>query len=140
AIGHADPVALERPARELEIVGAHLMPEAARARVDHEGHVPRGEAEPLRGPRVVDLVHDLHLEEVVARAEGAELPPAALARAERHAIGIGAVEPALRLDVDEVRGVAVARLDRPRGAPRDDSLARPRAPRERATRLDARPA
>src|SRR5205809_1033535 len=76
AIGHADAIAAQGLARHLEVVGAHLVAKAARPRVDHHHRLPGADAEGLGGVRVVDLVHHLHLEEMIPRAEGAELAAA----------------------------------------------------------------
>jgi len=65
-MAHADRPAMTRA---IDPLGADVLTDAARAGVDHEGdltaaHAPR---ERLRG--VVDLLDDLHLEEVIAAAE-----------------------------------------------------------------------
>src|SRR2546422_9008930 len=73
-----------------------------RSRVDHHHRLSDVEAEGLGGARVLDLVHDLHLEEMVPRAESAELAAATLARPVRDLAGVGPVEAAARLDSLEV--------------------------------------
>src|SRR4030095_12034942 len=85
AVGHGDAVAAERLARDLEIVGAHLVAEPARARVDHYGDRAFVEPERLRRPRVVHDLDGLDFEGAVAGAEAAELPLAALSRVVRDA-------------------------------------------------------
>jgi len=47
--------------------------------MDHDGHRARRETQRLRRRRVVDLVHLLDLEEVIAGAEAPELPASPLA-------------------------------------------------------------
>src|SRR4030095_15741704 len=108
AVGHGDAVAPERLAGDVEVVGAHLMAEAARARVDHHGDDALGQAERAR-PRLVHGLDGLDFEEVVARSERAELPLAALAGVSRHARWRRARPAALRLDPTQIlppRGAA----------------------------------
>src|SRR5260370_605931 len=58
--------------------------------------------------------------------------------APRYALGLGALEPALRLDGREVLGEAVPGLDRPGGAARQDLVELPRVEGRDAARADAR--
>jgi hypothetical protein len=61
-----------------DVVGADLVPETARARVDHHTELARVDPEPFRRCDIVDLVDDLHLDEVVAGAEAAHLSESTL--------------------------------------------------------------
>ena len=73
ALGQRNPVAASLSQHGLEIVGADLMAQAARAAVDAHHH--------LTGPKLVgrcdlgreDLDHLLHFQVVVARAQGTKL-------------------------------------------------------------------
>ena len=131
-IGHADAVASERLAGRVEIVGADLVAEPARSRVDHDGHLALAEAERARRRPVVDHLDRLHLEEVIPRAERAELTPAALAGVRRHVVGHRAIQPAAGLDVLQIVRVAIPRAHRPGGAALEDSVERLRIERELA--------
>ena len=106
-------------AERLDIVGGDLVAEAARAGVDHDGDAARLQPEQAGGRGIVDLLHRLHLDEVVARAQRAQLGGAALA-------GPGA-EGARRVERQ-----AAARLDELQVArPRRRSGARSRRRRRR---------
>src|SRR5436190_23039239 len=77
------------------------MAETTRSGVDEYRHLPPAEAVRLRS-RIEDLVDALHLDEVVAGTHRPELPAAALLRAPRDRVRIGAVEPAVRLRAVDV--------------------------------------
>ena len=70
-----------------------LKKEAAGAGVDLEHHLARLEPEGEGRLRIEDLGHLVQLQEVVARAEGAELVGAALAGPLAHRLRVGAREP-----------------------------------------------
>src|SRR5262245_56031943 len=93
------------------------MPEAARARMDHHGHLPRPNAECARSALVEDFVDHLDLEEVVARSECAELTAAAIERLGRYGGWIGARNAPLGLEAADVLSVSPTTLDCPRRAP-----------------------
>ena len=76
------------------------------------------QAECVRGRRVEDLRHALHLEVVVARAERAHLVALPVLRRVGHLRGIGAGHRAVLLDARQVVRAAVALLDRPARAAR----------------------
>src|SRR5207247_2394727 len=63
--------------------------DAARAGVQHHADLPVEQPHRRGGAPVTDLVDDLHLDEVVAAAEAAELAGAALAGALGHLRGLG---------------------------------------------------
>ena len=88
--------------------GAHLVAETARAAVDHHRDRAELEAERPRRVLVVDALDLLHLEEVVARSQRAELIAAARLRALADRAGIGAVEHAAFLAVVEIAAGAEA--------------------------------
>src|SRR5919109_4869932 len=92
-----DPVAVERPHKALYEVGADLVAEAARARVDQDCDLTVVQPQSFRRHAVVDTVDPLHLEEVVSRSERPELVRPALARPLRKGRRVGAVEASLRL-------------------------------------------
>ena len=60
---------------EPDVVGADLVAETPRAAVDHHADLPSA-AQMRRRGRVVDPVDGLDLEEVVARAQAADLAQA----------------------------------------------------------------
>src|SRR3954463_816474 len=97
AVRQDDPVTRERAVHRAHVVGAHLVAEPARARVDEPVHLALAQAE-ARGRVAVDQLLDaLDLDEVVARADGPELAGAALAGARGDLRRVGAVEAALGL-------------------------------------------
>jgi len=63
------------------MIGADLMSEAARARVNEDGDLIEREAERPRRCRIEDRLHALDLEKVIAAAQAAELVSAPLLRA-----------------------------------------------------------
>ena len=102
AVAQVDPPARELACDIADVVRAHLMPETARAAVDHHGHGTALEPEQAGRAGVVDLIDRLHLEKVVARVERPELAAAALARADAHGRRLGAGEHASLLALVEV--------------------------------------
>src|SRR5262249_14771855 len=111
---HDDPAAAQRAPGHLERVGADLVAEPSRAGMDHDRDLALTKAE-LRGGRgVVDFVHGLDLEEVIARAERAELPADALPGPLGYGAGIGATQSAVGLEMREVVRFAVAAGHGPR--------------------------
>ena len=110
----------DAPAGELAgdvayVIGADLVAEAPRAAVDHHGGHAAFEPHGAGRLLVVDLVHFLHLEEVVARAERAELVAAPALRALAHRARVGVGQHATLLAVIEVARRAQAAPDRPGG-------------------------
>jgi hypothetical protein len=115
AVRQRDPVALQGGVHPAHEVGTDLVAEPARARVDQHGQLPLLEPERRGRADLVDALDPLELEEVVARAERADLPLAALARPLRHRAGVRAGQPALRLRALEVlRGAQAATDERAR--------------------------
>jgi hypothetical protein len=86
------------------------MAEPSRPRVDEHGHLVTPQPERLGGRCVEDLCDALHLEEVVARSQRAELVGAALAGAVGHRPRVRVREAALRLGVLDVAGTSDAVL------------------------------
>ena len=66
------------------MVGADLVPESARTAVDHHADLPLAQAHRPRHALVVDGIDGLHLQEVVARAQAADLPEAAFHGSRTH--------------------------------------------------------
>ena len=107
-------MAPERRVHRAHVVGAHLVAEPARARVDQDRDLALAQAELLRGRAVDQLLDALDLDEVVARADRAELAGAPLARPRRDVPGVGALEAALGLGrADVVVAADPALLDEP---------------------------
>src|SRR5690606_10502028 len=92
------------------------------ARVDEDGDGAGLEAESLADRVVVDLVDVADLDEVVARADGAQLVAAALDGALADVVRFGAGQGAAGLDVVEVARGAVALFDCPGCAALEHSL------------------
>jgi hypothetical protein len=98
----------------VQVVLAGLVSEPARACVNHDGDLPNlGDAHRFGSFRVVDFVHHLDFEEVVAATERAELVFAALDGFLGNHIGIGHIEPAVRFGMRKVVFPAVAVFDHP---------------------------
>src|SRR5205823_9429549 len=122
-VRHLDAVALHLLARRLEVVLADLVAESARAAVDEDDDLAGAvQAEGVGDVPVVDRLDLLDFEEVVARAERADLVGAALARPLADLPGIGARHRAALLDRLEVLRPAEAAVDRPGGAARQQPL------------------
>ncbi len=115
-VGQIDAVAARGVEHDLDEVVADLVAEAARPRVDRERDAPLVEPEPRGRARVEDLVHDLDLDEVVARAHGAQLRPPPLLRPLRHRARVGEVEPAALLDARGLPLLGHPALHGPAGA------------------------
>ena len=122
AVGQRDPVARHGPVHRREVVGADLVAEPARPAVDEDRHLATAQPERAGRPGVVDLVHRLDLQEVVARAKRAELVGAAVAGPRRDGGRVGAGERAALLGPLEVFGPAVAAGHRPGGALAEDGV------------------
>ena len=110
-VGQVDAVFRGGAEHPLKEIVADLVAKPPRAGVDHEGHLAHRQTECSRGFFVEDLVHPVHLEEVVARAESPELRPASFHRPFRHEVGVGARDGPPLFDVIEVRCFAAARGD-----------------------------
>ena len=121
AVGQAGDA--EGVLHRLDEIGGHLVAEAAAAAVDHDQDLARGlEPEgPGRG-LVEDLEDLLDLQEVVARAERAELGDAPLHGPFGDVLGGGVLHPAALLGPLEVLLPAVAVLDGPLRALDEDVL------------------
>src|SRR5687768_9561856 len=107
-------MAPEGPARDVERVGADLMPEPPRAGVDHHRDLTEPDAERARSRLVMDLVDHLDLEEVIAGAERAELTSPSLAGPLGHGRGIRAGNASVGLEPLEVCSQALTTADGPR--------------------------
>ncbi len=94
------------------------MPEPPRPAVEEDQHLPRAHVQPEGARRllVVDLLDRLYLQEVVARAQRAELLAAPLPRPLADRVRVRSGDAAARLRGVEVGGGAIPALDRPGGA------------------------
>src|SRR5262249_53557472 len=117
-----DAVALHGTPHGAERVVAHLVAEAAGAGVDHDRGLTQVEAERSGGLRVVDLRHLLDLEEVVPRAERAELGAPALQRRLGDGRGLGGGEAAPLLGRLEITRPPEVARHRPARALREELL------------------
>ena len=64
-VGHGDAIARHGLVHDPHVVATDLMAQAAGTAVDHDADLAAGQPESARSGRVVDLVHRLHLQEVV---------------------------------------------------------------------------
>src|SRR5690606_41337001 len=116
-VRHPDAVPRHRLLHRPDVVGADLVPEPARPGVDHDADLVGPEPEHLGHGGVVDLGDPLELQEVVARAQAADLTGAPLDGAVADLAGVGVGDGAGVLAAQQVPLVAVAALDRvPRAA------------------------
>ena len=116
AIGQFDAVLLRHAAQRLEAVLAHLIAQAARAGVDHDGYPALLEPEYAGRVLIDHLLDHLHFEEVVAAAERAALRAAALKGAVGNEVGPRSVEPPASLGHVQIGIPPVAALDDIAGA------------------------
>ena len=114
-IGDLNLVFLEGPLHDLEEVGAYLVAETPGARVDHDGDLPLLQPHGRGQPFVEDLLHHLDLQEVVPRAQGAQLVFAPLLGLAAHQGWVRSGDTAPGLGVVQVLGPAVALLHSPGG-------------------------
>ena len=92
------------------------MAQAAGTAVDHDADLAVGQPESLRRGRVVDLVHRLHLQEMVARAETAHLTQPTVHGPHADLPGIGIGDSALIFTAQHVAVDAIAVFQRVPGA------------------------
>ncbi|MDQ3769837.1 MAG: hypothetical protein M3370_10260 [Actinomycetota bacterium] len=98
AVGQLDAVGGQRGVHALDEVGADLVAQSARARMDQHGDLVGVQVE----AGLVQASHVLDLDEVVARPHGPQLRRPALTRAVRDALRVGAIDASLGLGVLEV--------------------------------------
>ncbi len=115
-VGQLDPGARRHARHPAHVVGADLVAEPARAGVDHHHHLAGADAEGARGPLVEHVRDDLDLEEVVARAEAADLRAPALEGPAAHRRRVRAGHHAALLGVREVVLRRVPAPDEERGS------------------------
>src|SRR5690349_12920288 len=75
-IGQRDSISSERTIHAAHEVGTYLVPEAARAGVQHYGHLALEQPKHRCRGRIQDLVDHLDLEKMISATERAELVPA----------------------------------------------------------------
>ena len=121
-VGKVDAVLPGGLQHVLEEVVADLVAEAPGAGVDADRDAPRRDADRPGRLLVEDLVDDLHLHEVIPRAEGPELRAAALLRPRAHQVRPRLGEAAALLDPGEILLTPEAPLDRPAGAAREQGV------------------
>ena len=121
SVHQLDAVLRDGPEEPLDIVLADLVPEAARTGVDQDRDPPLAQAERFSGFLVVDLVHVLDLEEVVAGAQGPELRQPPLVRPRGDRTGVRARKLPARLDASQVLRLSEPSLDQ-RGGSFDQDL------------------
>ena len=122
AVGQLDAVFLRRLAQHAPGRRRNLVAQAARAAVDHHADHVLFQAHDRGRFLVEDVIDDLHFQEVVARAERAALLRAAVDGVIADQVGIGPVEPAMRLGVVDValrRQAAAQQIARPLGQEMD---------------------
>lgn len=125
-VGQLDAVFMDHPLEALEVIGADLVAEAAGAAMDLDGDLPLEEPHPLRAHRIEDLIHHIHLDEVVPGAQGAQLilPPLLGFRGRLVRIRVG--HAAEFLGVLQILGPGVAVAQRPAGPLRQHLIQLPR--------------
>jgi hypothetical protein len=96
-VGDTDAVPAHRRLHGAYVVGADLVAQPPRSTVDHHAEQVGPQAQRLGDRGVVDLLDRLHLQEMVARSEAAELPAPPLAGPvpDRPRIGVGDCAPVL---------------------------------------------
>ena len=97
----------------LEELGTNLVTEPARTAMDADLDVVHADPEGTCSLLVVDPCHALHLEVVVARAEGSHFVLLAALGKVRHGIRPGALHAAMLLDAFEILHLSIALFDRP---------------------------
>src|SRR5207247_9862246 len=120
-----------------DVVGCDLMPEAARAGVNLNYELPFADVEALPIERLIDALHDVDLDEVIARADRSELVAAALLRVVRDRGRIGFVEASAGLDRAQIGFFAVAHFHRTRRAAGEDAIEVVAVKLQRAAAADA---
>jgi hypothetical protein len=115
AVGQGQPVTAHRFLVELDIVGAHLVPQPPRAAVDLHHHLALKEPDAPRGILIHDALDDVDLDEVISGPESAHLALAPLPGARSDLGGIGSRQAAALLRALEVLWVGKAAPERPAG-------------------------
>jgi hypothetical protein len=88
------------------------MTEPAGTAVDHHADLFGAQTEHSCGVRVVNLLHDLHFEEVIPRSQTSHLPETSFERALAHLCRVRALDRSRVLAPLEVPGDAESLLDR----------------------------
>jgi hypothetical protein len=120
SVGDLDPVLRHRREHRSDVVRADLVPEAARAAVDHHADLITTEAERCRCAIVVHVLDELNLEEVVARPEASDLTESPRERAVAHVRRIGVAHRTPVFAQLEVAFHAVSSFDRVPGSAQQD--------------------
>ncbi len=121
AVGQLDVVLVHDALEAGHVVSAHLVAEAARAAVNLGHDLARKEAHAPGSRLVEDLIHYIDLDEVVARAQRAQLVAGALVGAGADLAGIGSGDATVLLSAVEVGLGGIALLQRP-ARPVDDHV------------------
>src|SRR5512140_467577 len=110
AVRQVDAILLDGTLEALHVVGADLVAEPARTAVNLNGKAAGQQAEYRGGLRIEDLIDHIDFNEVVARAERADLLPPARLGPVGYLARIGPVDAALFLGAGKVAlgGIAVA--------------------------------
>ena len=111
--GSVDPVAAGLGQHGLEIVGANLVAQTARAAVDTHDHLTGAKLVGGRDVGREDFDHLLYLQVVVARAQGAKLIALPFLRLRRNCIRIRPCHHTILLDGFQVSRAPKAALHRP---------------------------
>ena len=122
-VGQLDVVAAHGLAHLLEVVGADLVAEAARAGVDEHDDLPFNQAHSFSRFGMEDALDVLDFQEVVAGAERGQLRGAALLGALRAGVGTSAGHDAFLFGKDEVfAATGAALLHHPTRAAREHGV------------------
>ncbi len=113
AVGQDDVVLVDDLLKAGHVVGADLMAKAARAAVNLGHDLAGEEAHRRRGRLVEDLIDDIDFDEVVARAQRAQLVARPLIGPGADLVRVGAVDAAVLLGALQVHLRGVAALQRP---------------------------
>ena len=122
AVGEGLPCGFHVALHLLEVVRGYLVAASSGPAVDGDGDGPLPQAECSRGVLVVDLVHHVHLQEVVPGSQGSELSQASLACLLAHVGRVGVGHASALLRRDEVGGGPVSVLHSPCGSCGEDLL------------------
>ncbi len=116
AIGQIDAVFAHGFLEEIDIVGADLMPEAPRSAMDLDHHLPDEDTDSPGDHFVRDPIDHVHLDEVVAGPQRADLALATVARTHADFFRIRAGQTAFFLRALQVGGASKPALDGPPSA------------------------
>ena len=120
-VGQLIAVTVAGPLELLDVVGGHLVPQAAAAAMNLHHDLTGAQTERIRRLRVEDLGNDVDFGEMVARTQRADLSHPAFFGVLAHLVRIGAGHAAALFGVRDILGTGIPLALAPTGCRRPGS-------------------